>query len=77
MSQTLLSLAGFQVILSGRFWVIAEEWEPGGSPIYVSIAGIRPMTRRINFVSALSQDLGGFAAPIDSGVNRMLTDFTL
>jgi hypothetical protein len=24
MSQTLLSLAGFQVILSGRFWVIAE-----------------------------------------------------
>ncbi len=25
MSRTLLSLAGFQVILSGRFWVIAEE----------------------------------------------------
>jgi hypothetical protein len=25
MSQTLLSLAGFQVILIGRFWVIAEE----------------------------------------------------
>ena len=24
MSRTLLSLAGFQVILSGRFWVIAE-----------------------------------------------------
>jgi len=24
MSWTLLSLAGFQVILSGRFWVIAE-----------------------------------------------------
>jgi hypothetical protein len=24
MSQTLLSLAGFQVILIGRFWVIAE-----------------------------------------------------
>jgi hypothetical protein len=27
MSRTLLSLAGFQVILSGRFWVIAEvDW---------------------------------------------------
>jgi len=26
MSQTLLSLAGFQVIISGRFWVIAEDW---------------------------------------------------
>jgi hypothetical protein len=25
MSQTLLSLAGFQVILIGRFWVIAED----------------------------------------------------
>lgn len=25
MSRTLLSLAGFQVILIGRFWVIAEE----------------------------------------------------
>jgi len=25
MSRTLLSLAGFQVILSGRFWVIAED----------------------------------------------------
>ena len=25
MSRTLLSLAGFQVITSGRFWVIAEE----------------------------------------------------
>jgi len=25
MSQTLLSLAGFQVIISGRFWVIAED----------------------------------------------------
>ncbi len=24
MSRTLLSLAGFQVIISGRFWVIAE-----------------------------------------------------
>ena len=24
MSQTLISLAGFQVIISGRFWVIAE-----------------------------------------------------
>jgi hypothetical protein len=27
MSQTLLSLAGFQVILIGRFWVIAEDWQ--------------------------------------------------
>src|ERR1017187_9158631 len=26
MSRTLLSLAGFQVITSGRFWVIAEVW---------------------------------------------------
>ena len=26
MSQTLLSLAGFQVILIGRFWVIAEDF---------------------------------------------------
>ena len=25
MSRTLLSLAGFQVIISGRFWVIAED----------------------------------------------------
>ncbi|MGC2229013.1 MAG: hypothetical protein WA578_18730, partial [Candidatus Sulfotelmatobacter sp.] len=24
-SRTLLSLAGFQVIISGRFWVIAED----------------------------------------------------
>jgi hypothetical protein len=32
MSQTLLSLAGFQVILIGRFWVIAEAkaWRPLG-----------------------------------------------
>ncbi len=29
MSRTLLSLAGFQVILIGRFWVIAED--PGGT----------------------------------------------
>jgi DNA processing protein len=29
MSRTLLSLAGFQVILSGRFWVIAEEISAG------------------------------------------------
>jgi hypothetical protein len=28
MSRTLLSLAGFQVILIGRFWVIAEAEEP-------------------------------------------------
>jgi hypothetical protein len=28
MSQTLLSLAGFQVILIGRFWVIAEALHP-------------------------------------------------
>jgi hypothetical protein len=26
MSRTLFSLAGFQVIISGRFWVIAEVW---------------------------------------------------
>ena len=26
MSRTLLSLAGFQVILIGRFWVIAEDF---------------------------------------------------
>jgi hypothetical protein len=26
MSRTLLSLAGFQVIITGRFWVIAEDW---------------------------------------------------
>jgi len=25
MSRTLFSLAGFQVIITGRFWVIAEE----------------------------------------------------
>jgi hypothetical protein len=30
MSRTLLSLAGFQVIISGRFWVIAED---SGMPI--------------------------------------------
>jgi hypothetical protein len=29
MSQTLLSLAGFQVILIGRFWVIAEDARNG------------------------------------------------
>jgi hypothetical protein len=29
MSRTLLSLAGFQVILSGRFWVIAEGDQSG------------------------------------------------
>ena len=30
MSRTLLSLAGFQVIISGRFWVIAEaHWHRG------------------------------------------------
>jgi hypothetical protein len=28
MSQTLLSMAGFQVILIGRFWVIAERRGP-------------------------------------------------
>jgi hypothetical protein len=28
MSRTLLSLAGFQVIISGRFWVIAEAFLP-------------------------------------------------
>ena len=28
MSRTLLSLAGFQVIISGRFWVIAEDYFP-------------------------------------------------
>ena len=27
MSRTLLSLAGFQVIITGRFWVIAEVCE--------------------------------------------------
>jgi len=34
MSQTPLSLAGFQVILIGRFWVIAEGKAPrhGGTP---------------------------------------------
>jgi uncharacterized protein YjbJ (UPF0337 family) len=31
MSRTLLSLAGFQVILSGRFWVIAEVGETVGN----------------------------------------------
>jgi len=29
MSRTLLSLAGFQVIISGRFWVIAEAYLAG------------------------------------------------
>ena len=36
MSRTLFSLAGFQVILIGRFWVIAEDrysWGPGGCQI--------------------------------------------
>jgi hypothetical protein len=28
MSRTLFSLAGFQVIISGRFWVIAEDTLP-------------------------------------------------
>jgi hypothetical protein len=28
MSRTLFSLAGFQVITDGRFWVIAEAWIP-------------------------------------------------
>jgi len=28
MSRTLLSLAGFQVIITGRFWVIAEGMAP-------------------------------------------------
>jgi len=32
MSQTLLSLAGFQVILIGRFWVIAEGMTSTLSP---------------------------------------------
>lgn len=33
MSRTLLSLAGFQVIISGRFWVIAEgEQANNGGP---------------------------------------------
>jgi hypothetical protein len=35
MSQTLLSLAGFQVILIGRFWVIAED-----SPTCVAFADV-------------------------------------
>src|SRR5258708_36791644 len=30
MSRTLISLAGFQVIISGRFWVIAEVLTCGG-----------------------------------------------
>jgi hypothetical protein len=30
MSRTLLSLAGFQVILSGRFWVIGDRWGQHG-----------------------------------------------
>jgi hypothetical protein len=38
MSRTLLSLAGFQVIISGRFWVIAEEIEPQGSNSYAAAA---------------------------------------
>jgi hypothetical protein len=29
MSRTPLSLAGFQVIISGRFWVIAEDLQIG------------------------------------------------
>ena len=39
MSRTLLSLAGFQVIISGRFWVIAEvftERTMHGSPANIS-----------------------------------------
>jgi len=37
MSRTLLSLAGFQVILIGQFWVIAEAfetliWNAGSEP---------------------------------------------
>ena len=33
MSRTLFSLAGFQVITIGRFWVIAEVTTGGGGPV--------------------------------------------
>ena len=35
MSRTLLSLAGFQVIINGRFWVIAEDWERSYTAVVV------------------------------------------
>ena len=40
MSQTLLSLAGFQVILIGRFWVIAEVIDGSEYPSAVKEAAI-------------------------------------
>jgi hypothetical protein len=38
MSRTLLSLAGFQVIISGRFWVIAED-----KLFILALADLRPI----------------------------------
>jgi alkanesulfonate monooxygenase SsuD/methylene tetrahydromethanopterin reductase-like flavin-dependent oxidoreductase (luciferase family) len=36
MSRTLFSLAGFQVIISGRFWVIAEETDAAARRLFTT-----------------------------------------
>jgi hypothetical protein len=52
MSQTLLSLAGFQVIISGRFWVIAEASRTASTPSEASPticnAGLLPSVEHTN-----------------------------
>jgi hypothetical protein len=51
MSRTLLSLAGFQVIISGRFWVIAEAQNFGQLSHYARKA-LRRMRKRPTLVIA-------------------------
>ena len=55
MSQTLLSLAGFQVILIGRFWVIAEAFiDKGKSEARITL-------RRLQFQAAKKGNVGELA----------------
>jgi hypothetical protein len=58
MSRTLFSLAGFQVITIGRFWVIAEA-PPAPTPDY----------KRNGDISTIDQRFHGFRVADNSGVD--------
>jgi len=78
MSQTPLSLAGFQVILIGRFWVIAEVTTPttqlaNANPTQLlrgtGITGVNPQSPKVKVNTTQPFTITGTAGGIDWKVN--------
>jgi hypothetical protein len=66
MSRTLLSLAGFQVIISGRFWVIAEARKFSANSHKATAFSSRPRRRNYRLLTENSALSNKSAIPVIS-----------